>query len=1814
MSLDDYCCDKSNYTSNGALVRYACEPLRDPTFYHLPGRVMPVECETKDWKSIGNFYAIDNNGSLWSIAGTGIAGVNYFNKGLPYKDNLCQIDDGNDWDQIVGDNLFLKNNGELYTINSRLGLDIQRGFAGLNYSDYSIGGSRPFPAGNTAPAYGDAYVENLLYMPGFSVPLQGVQNRPQIPINVSKVENLDGAIDSNFGLSCIKKITYSSNYTLQKGDSISYNDGGGYERTVTVHHVISNTEFVTTFGVPLASGSFSGLLGSINFTNQLTEYLRSFSSASFADYSLAPSYTRARIKSRIKRYILYESGSGDPKKNILDDLQFSRKPTLHVKYYRPSPYNISNNSIDIDGFYHTCFDYIRDNNIHYYHTGVSEEIEAIWKGKLNWIKILNSGSGYIKPPDISFQPTDNEDITNAKISATAYLNSNSGIDYIAIKDNPFVWNKPPNIIFTVASGESGSGASGVCEIIGPITDIVVNTSGDGYTHTGQPSSKLVLVVQANVDDFYVHGIPQSSPPQQTPTISKTPTVSITSSLTASRTQTPSITPSITPTRTITPTSTATYSPTPTITHSPTVTATPVSSFTPTPSVTVSYSPSPTQTATSTNSLPVTQTPSSTTGNRIGSTPAISITPTATYTSTPSSSSVVFITKTPSPTPTKTITRTPSNSVTVTPTCSLSPTPYSPTPTPTLTPSASITATITPTPTPTRTVTATNTFTPTITSSPTPSFTMTPSATSKIHKVALKQWRIADIELYESPIDNIEFIRPLYGNIPFTTFDSNLEIIPIPSSWYPPSIWQASREFIKSFSDSIQDTLIRPGYGGYSKQSFPPLNNPFNTNTEYSTPWLSPNSHPSGPDSNYLIPEKGAQLILTTPTKDILQKCFNHAHFDNCFIYGPGTRKTYITPENIHSSFDFSDFVSTKGVLLPIYICMRRPKIDDVDPDDGYPYYYLIEAGVSLGPGDQYFLFPDNYYTPVPIAQPFFYNKSFPNTKEETANIYFPANSFGAGAVAKLNSIPGPSGYIICDSATIISNNLYNVEPEGILSTIGYDVPTRIGTSLHNFQGDVKFQSSNSNNKCLSENNEIYGIEQCALYKEGNGVRFDTTQASIPISSLFPQVAPSVLDPIIVPYSGIGISNNQDGDNLPISNTQVQSFDFILSKRSLLNQINLFFNMEINWQSSVYVTIMYNEPNIDKMLVANNIYAHHDGIVYHTRQITLATTDFSPQWPYVSVQRYIELAPNVPYSLVISSSVPPEAGLCVKSGFKIDTTPLSRYWPYVVDDSDGSIDHWPYYPKDRDPDAPLNPLFDVNGHEIKDPLTAFNLRYIGGTSSHRYAMSRETVEAFLNPQWVPNPSLENRYLPSYPYRQSIYTNNNEVENYVISPPDIGLSKASVLISRSSYSPPFLDIASVSSWIFNPETLLYERIFYTVIIWPDGIHAYSEQAPGFSLEDMIVGVYGGYGDPEQGLIAIIEFLENTWKYYNRAVILKSRGTYEINRTPETVYDTGLGEDHASLNLDFSYTNIGFGYYNSPEILKLGRKFRFANYGDTYSLNGTVLAAGSPINAAEFNIRSTKENMNTFDGLTSSIIPYNNFSHLYSDWLGLQDGKLTILDTRLSKISYLSLANSFYIYNPCADEDLISFIESQYGPHFNNIKLSVDVAPNGSPFPILIGEDTYLPDSAYNFDTQTHTITFSCGRINGSIPPQFPPFTNYSITASSGGPSLMNNIIYITPTPGGNSIYFQTRATIDSSSLSLPIRGASRSIPFQNLRYIIDANGVLKSIIKPNIAVGGIVPAEEATYYAVTDECNIRFKSLKSLTLITNDDQVYQIRSDG
>lgn len=509
MTSGNYCCNQQNHTSNP--IDVGCGSPSDEIFRHLKGRVLPLECEKKDWKSIGNYYAIDSDGTLWSLTGEGMAGVNAFNKGLPKLGNYCQVDDSTDWSEIIQGRatqdlvsdkeqcheLFLKNDGSLYTLNSKKGLDILND-SFLGNKDNSIPRNNYLNINSFPIAYDEYSTAAIDNIDRLRIVPSGI-----IDISINRAE----AYDFVFGVPlekkiydevtpysglCCNKITYTSNYKLEAGDSINIyfdniaptgcNQNGllfpsGINCTkvvcadwptcsrsamqLTVDYVLSDTEFLTSDLITyykIEDFSQSRVkVSRLDATNTIYDFMKKYSSADFPSYSFDAPIARARLSSKIEKYKILPSSTNDINKTILDDIKFSRKPSLHIKYYQPSSRNIYTSDLDSDGFYHQCSSYLRENNISYYHKNDSplEEVEPLWKGKIDWIVAKPSGAGYFSAPTLTLIPQDNEIVTSGMSpsglisvlppTGIVTIDDKGTIVDIKISENPYVWNKPPQI-------------------------------------------------------------------------------------------------------------------------------------------------------------------------------------------------------------------------------------------------------------------------------------------------------------------------------------------------------------------------------------------------------------------------------------------------------------------------------------------------------------------------------------------------------------------------------------------------------------------------------------------------------------------------------------------------------------------------------------------------------------------------------------------------------------------------------------------------------------------------------------------------------------------------------------------------------------------------------------------------------------------------------------------------------------------------------------------------------------------------------------------------------------------------------------------------------------------------------------------------------------------------------------------------------------------------------------------------------------------------------------------------------------------------
>jgi hypothetical protein len=166
-----------------------------------------------------------------------------------------------------------------------------------------------------------------------------------------------------------------------------------------------------------------------------------------------------------------------------------------------------------------------------------------------------------------------------------------------------------------------------------VTIVNINNSFDSLSRVSEFSA-VTSSQEGSIYSFEV--TPNIIFPTPTPTITSTPTNTLTNTPTGSITPTITETPTNTPTESITPTTTETPTNTPTNTTTPTITETPTN--TPTGSVT----PTSTQTPTSTITPTVTETPTNTpTGSMLPTptnTPSSTTTPTPTNTQTPTPTS------------------------------------------------------------------------------------------------------------------------------------------------------------------------------------------------------------------------------------------------------------------------------------------------------------------------------------------------------------------------------------------------------------------------------------------------------------------------------------------------------------------------------------------------------------------------------------------------------------------------------------------------------------------------------------------------------------------------------------------------------------------------------------------------------------------------------------------------------------------------------------------------------------------------------------------------------------------------------------------------------------------------------------------------------------------------------------------------------------------------------------------------------------------------------------------------------------------------
>lgn len=463
MSFWDYCCNNESYTSYQIGCEASGNVIDDPIFYHIDGRIPAVQCQY-EWKSIGNQFAIDQDGKLWSLVG--LTGVGYFNEKLPFKNNFCQVSPDTDWKEIIkvhSENLglvdfFKKNDDSLWTFNNR---------HGINIIESNPNRSQAFPIENE---------ENLFFL--------------EYPIDneIGTIETIE-TLQSGYSKTgqCPLKITISSSssYIPDVGDFIITDQYQGIRTRVVKK--LSDSEFLIYKPENFDFFSLSGEplhLIAINTKRYINEYLKQFTSKNLPEYTFLAEKARTRLSSRINKYIynpyrpeylpndieydqnLYDTWleSNNRPPTMQDVIQFSREPTLHIKYYKPNIYNNNSNGynadlidLDSDNFLHQCDNYIREENIHYYHKEdlPLEEIQPFWRGQIDWIIAKPSGAGYFSPPILTLIPQDDEIVTSGMSpsglisvlppTGIVTIDDNGTILDIKMMQNPYVWKKPPKI-------------------------------------------------------------------------------------------------------------------------------------------------------------------------------------------------------------------------------------------------------------------------------------------------------------------------------------------------------------------------------------------------------------------------------------------------------------------------------------------------------------------------------------------------------------------------------------------------------------------------------------------------------------------------------------------------------------------------------------------------------------------------------------------------------------------------------------------------------------------------------------------------------------------------------------------------------------------------------------------------------------------------------------------------------------------------------------------------------------------------------------------------------------------------------------------------------------------------------------------------------------------------------------------------------------------------------------------------------------------------------------------------------------------------
>lgn len=274
MGFWHYCCKDGNYTS----LNYGCEPNTSPKHYHIDGAFNPIECEIKTWQSLGNYYAVATDGTLWSL--TGPVGASSY-VGLPSDGNYAQASPDTDWIKVISGpttpDIFMKDDGSLWSFG-RFGIDyITEGQLDAD-SIYTV--PRPFPT-------------------------QGIGG----PIYLGTSTQITSSFHTRTGTYHPYYILKYSKVSIQspkRGDRILIS-GSSYGYQYEIVDIISDDELIFR-SEPVIIKDFLEI--EQNGTNILydnnTYYLYLTQTPEWTEYNLQPEGIRARISSSIKDYNLID--------------------------------------------------------------------------------------------------------------------------------------------------------------------------------------------------------------------------------------------------------------------------------------------------------------------------------------------------------------------------------------------------------------------------------------------------------------------------------------------------------------------------------------------------------------------------------------------------------------------------------------------------------------------------------------------------------------------------------------------------------------------------------------------------------------------------------------------------------------------------------------------------------------------------------------------------------------------------------------------------------------------------------------------------------------------------------------------------------------------------------------------------------------------------------------------------------------------------------------------------------------------------------------------------------------------------------------------------------------------------------------------------------------------------------------------------------------------------------------------------------------------------------------------------------------------